>query len=108
VGNALANDVGITTLLRTVGRVACPSLVPTTRETRRGVRGDALLAHEAREVLTSIVQHFLFDVRSAAVFAFGFHDHMNVGILLIGVQHHRIPVPGAKLLARKLPGGAPC
>jgi hypothetical protein len=64
-----------------------------------------LLAHQASEVLAPVAQHVLVDVQPAAVLAFGFDDQVDVGVLLMGVQHHGVAVLEGELLAGKVPSG---
>ena len=85
VGYAFADDVRCAALPRAVNRIASLSLVTSAYHAGRGVGSDALLSHEPRKVLAPRAQHRLIYVQSPALLAFGFDDHMDVGMLLIGV-----------------------
>ena len=84
-------------------RIASLSLVTSTYHAGRGIGSDTLLSHEPRKIVAPRAQHRLIYVQSPALLAFGFHDHMDVRVLLIGVKHHRVPVLECELLARELP-----
>jgi hypothetical protein len=90
VGDTLANGSGYATVLRSIDRVASLPFVPTSYRTRCRVSGDSLLPHQPCEVLAPGTQHCLVDVQPLPVFAFGFDDHMDVWVLLVGVQDHRV------------------
>ena len=58
-----------------------------------------------REILAPAPQHFFVDVQPSAVFVFGFDDHMNMRVLLVGVEHEGIAVLRCELFASELPSG---
>src|SRR5581483_361832 len=66
--------------------IRCLPLVLSTDHARCGVRCNTLRAHRLGEVLSPLTQHWLVDVQSLPEFAFGFHDHVDVGIRLIRIQ----------------------
>ena len=68
---------------------------------RGRIRGDPLLPHHSGEVLPPLPQHGLIDVETPSVDALGLDDQVHVGVSLMRVQCHGIPVLGPELLPRE-------
>jgi hypothetical protein len=86
-------------------RITRFALISATCEAGRRIRDDAPLTHRLGEILAPMAQHVLINMQPAAVLAFGFDDHVDMGVFLVGVEHHCVPVLEGELLEREFPSG---
>jgi AraC-like DNA-binding protein len=59
-------------------------------------------AQMSREFLPPFPKSCLADIETHPLFAHGLHNHVHVGMRLIGVKHHRVSVLKLELLPREV------
>jgi hypothetical protein len=64
----------------------------TANESFARVRRDSLMAKTAREVFPPHLQHLAIDGQANALIAYCFHNQVHVGMPLIGMQDHCVPM----------------
>jgi hypothetical protein len=71
--------------------------------TARGVAlaANPLVTHHSGEVLPPFAQECLIDVQPTGVHALSLDDQVHVGVLLVGMQRHRVSVIERELLTRE-------